>query len=74
MILRIVLCALLMACAGDDGIDTGRTVCEQSCFTSTLGPCRDNCDAECGDDPVCRDTCHGDCIGEYDTCVADNCD
>lgn len=69
---------LVGGCAGGD-TDTiepnaGRTDCEQSCFEVELRPCRDNCDANFPDDDRARDGCIGECIGDYDTCVADNCE
>jgi len=71
---RMLLVLLALSCSGDDSADTGRTPCEQSCFATTLQPCRDNCDVDCGEDNQCRDTCHGDCIGEYDACLVDTCE
>lgn len=58
-----------------DGIapDGGRNDCEQSCFEVELRPCRDTCDETFADDDVARDACIGECIGDYDACVADNC-
>lgn len=72
--MRTLLLALLLAgpaCSGND--DDEVPACEQDCRDIILIPCRDNCDETCGEDDVCRDTCHGDCIGQFDACVARDC-
>lgn len=71
--MRTLVLALLLLGTACNGSDDEVPSCEQDCRDILLLPCRDNCDETCGDDDVCRDTCHGDCIGEFDACVARDC-
>lgn len=76
---RTLVFVALLACSGDeeprDPLDTGRTPCEESCFTTEMRPCLANCEVACEPgDARCLDVCSGDCIGAYDRCVAAICD
>jgi hypothetical protein len=68
-----ILVLALAACGEEEPAGVDRTPCEQSCFDVRLRPCRDRCDQTHGTDAAARDACHGECIRDYDLCVAESC-
>jgi len=80
-LLRLPALLLLLACStGDsDDADTGRTDCEDACYQQEFLTCNQGCTEQCaqvdpGDDrDRCLDGCQGDCLVDYDACVAENC-